>query len=100
MLDELCDAGSSLCSARERLDERLGAAASAFLLRVFDRVRALGWSGIMLLVAEVVLEDTVPNRSRIADRCLAANRWEKRVLCVVSCVLSPLRGLVIVISSV
>jgi len=41
VLEKLCDAGFSLCEARERLDERLGAAASAFLLSVFDRVRGL-----------------------------------------------------------
>jgi len=42
VLEELCDAEVSLCKARDRLDERLGAAASAFLLSVFDRVRGLG----------------------------------------------------------
>jgi hypothetical protein len=71
---------------------------------VFERVRGLDWSGNMLLVAGVALDDADPNRSRIAERCLVAkvgtSLGEKRVLCVVSCVLSPLRGLVDVISSV
>jgi len=72
VLEELCDAGVSLCKARDRLDERLGAAVSAFLLRVFDRVRGLDWSGIVLLIVGATLDDADPNRSRILDRCLVA----------------------------